>query len=372
MPVTPAGPSAEVVRSSLVKVLFFQHAANEFMSQLAETLGAAGITTAFVCFSETPDSGHGVTPAAEPYFLPMKSRLNPAALFRLRRLIDRFQPNIIYCSTALACFNSIIAQFPKKSSKLVFYRGAIRRPNWISPSDLLIFKSRWVDMFHCACSAVANSLCRAGVSPEKLFVFPAIGYSISQFSPQPLPANLEKRNARHRIGAVANYRKVKGLEYLVDALELLTCRGLDVELVIVGADKSHTLAQYVSKSPVASRVVLAGPIVPAWPVIRTFDCLTLPSLREGLNKTVIEAFACDVPVVATNVGGTPDVVIHGRNGLLVQPGNSAQLADAIEKVLTDVRLATKFKVEGKRVFQEKFEVSVVSSKYVALFRSVTT
>ncbi|MGC8991643.1 MAG: glycosyltransferase family 4 protein, partial [Verrucomicrobiia bacterium] len=113
-----------------------------------------------------------------------------------------------------------------------------------------------------------------------------------------MPANLEKRSARHRIGAVANYRKIKGLEYLVDAVELLTSRGLDVELVIMGEDKSHTLARYVSRSPVASRILLTGPIRPAWHVMRTFDCLALPSLSEGLNKTLIEAFACDVPVVA--------------------------------------------------------------------------
>lgn len=354
-----------------MKVLFFQHATNEFMAQLAQTLGAAGITTAFVRLSETPDWAHGVESVAESYFLPMKSRLNPAPVLRLRHLIDRFQPNIIYCSTALVCFNSIMARFPKKTSKLVLYRGAVRRPNWISPSDLFLFRGGWVDTYHCACSAVADCLRKTGVSPEKLFVFPAIGYSISQFSTRPLPANLEKRSTSHRIGAIANHRKIKGLEYLVDAMELLTNRGLDVELVIVGEDKSRTLARYVSKSPAASRILLAGPIVPAWPVMKTFDCLAVPSISEGLNKTVIEAFACDVPVVATNVGGTPDAVIHGINGLLVQPRNHVQLADAIQTVLTDTKLATRFKVEGKRVFQQKFEASVVSSKYVELFRRLT-
>ncbi|NLH72025.1 MAG: glycosyltransferase [Verrucomicrobia bacterium] len=372
MSVTPAGASAEQFRGSLVKVLFFQHAANEFMSQLAQELGAAGITAALVFFSGTPDLGHDVKPTAQSHFLPMKSRLNPAAVLRLRRLIDRFRPNIIYCSTALVCFNSIIAQLPRKSSKLVFYRGAIRRPNWISPSDLLIFRSGWVDVFHCACSAVADSLCKTGVTRDKLSVFPPIGYSLSQFATKPLPPNLEKRSARHRIGAVANYRKIKGLEYLVDAMGLLTSRGLDVELVIVGEDKSHTLTRYVSKSPAASRILLAGPVVPAWPLMKTFDCLAVPSISEGLNKTVIEAFACDVPVVATNVGGIPDAVIHGMNGLLVQPGNPVQLAHAIEKVLTDMQLAAKFKVEGKRTFLEKYEASVVSSKYVELFRLMTT
>lgn len=354
-----------------MKVLFFQHATNEFMGQLAQTLGAAGITTAFVRFSETPDWAHGVKSVAESYFLPMKSRLNPAAVLRLRQLIDRFQPNVIYCSTALVCFNSIMARYPKKTPKLVLYRGAVRRPNWISPSDLFLFRGGWVDTYHCACSAVADCLRKTGVSPEKLFVFPAIGYSISQFSTRPLPANLENRSTSHRIGAIANYRKIKGLEYLVDAMELLTNRGLDVELVIVGEDKSRTLARYVSKSPAASRILLAGPIVPAWPVMKTFDCLAVPSISEGLNKTVIEAFACDVPVVATNVGGTPDAVIHGINGLLVQPRNHVQLADAIQTVLTDTKLATRFKVEGKRVFQQKFEASVVSSKYVELFRRLT-
>jgi glycosyltransferase involved in cell wall biosynthesis len=106
--------------------------------------------------------------------------------------------------------------------------------------------------------------------------------------------------------------------------------------------------------------------------MKTFDCLAVPSISEGLNKTVIEAFACDVPVVATNVGGTPDAVIHGINGLLVQPRNPVQLAEAIQTVLTDTKLATRFKVEGKRVFQQKFEASVVSSKYVELFRRLTT
>lgn len=355
-----------------MKVLLIQPIARGFDCELAKGLVVAGIEPVFVYTGTEVGVEKVQAVGVETRYLPLRSRLHLKGLLGVRKLVLETAPDVIYCGTAIQCFATIAAQWPNKRAKLIFYRGAIRRFNWLSPSDVLIFKSGWVDLFHCLSKAVADSLRRVGVSDTKIVTFPAVGYSERELDAVLSAERIANRSARFRLGTVANYRKVKGLEYAVDALKLLVDQGVDVELYHIGEDPQGKLRKYVAQSPAKSRVVLAGRISPAWGVMKTFDCLVVPSLSEGLGKVIIEAFGCGVPVVATNVGGIPELIKYGVNGLLVEPANASQLADAIRKVLLDVDLSAQFRVMGKKVFRERFEASVVVASYVDLLRKAVS
>ena len=77
---------------------------------------------------------------------------------------------------------------------------------------------------------------------------------------------------------------------------------------------------------------------PAAPYLKAFDIFVLPSLKEGLPYTILEAGLAELPVVATRVGGIPDIIESGTQGLLVDPASSQQLADAIIKLSRDKNL----------------------------------
>ncbi|MDW7980815.1 MAG: glycosyltransferase family 4 protein [Verrucomicrobiales bacterium] len=351
-----------------MNVLIIQPQAREFDLHLAAGLKGAGIEPVFIYTAAKPRPEQVSATGAETLFLPLRGRLDIGGIWGLRKLIGAYAPRALYCGTAVQCFAAIMAQLSGRRARLVFYRGALRSPNWLSPSDLLIFKSGRVDVFHCASRAVAELLSQAGLTKSQIVVFPPVGYPAARFdSVEPSPEFIN-RAAQFRIGAVANYRRVKGLEFLIDAFGVVLARGLDAELYIVGKDEHGELKRCVERSMAKGRIVLTGPIRPPWAVLKTFDCLVVPSLSEGLPKVIIEAFGCGVPVVATRVGGIPEVVTHNVTGLLVEPANSAELAVAIQTLLSDVAVARRLAGAARKEFLERFEASVVAQKYVEIFR----
>lgn len=351
-----------------MKVLVVKEQGDRFDLPLAQQFTKSGISTRFVYKTGSSlielQQRQGVSVNA----LPFLSRLDPWSLSGLRRIIRQFQPEVIHVHTARACFLVVLAQLTRKTGRLIFYRGAIRKFNPLSPSDWAIFRSKRIDLFHCQTRAVAESLAAMGVPQNRITVAPNIGYEPAQFQNIPVPPEFARRSCRYRIGAVANYRKVKGLEYLVDAAAILLERGLDIELFLIGKDEKKRLSSYVAKSKVRDRTRLTGPISNPAGVMSTFDCLVVPSLSESLGKVAVEAMACGVPVVATRVGGLPELIEHGKNGLLVAPANAKELADAVQIVLATPDLSEKLRENGLQTFKEKFTDERVAEHFLELYR----
>jgi glycogen synthase len=157
--------------------------------------------------------------------------------------------------------------------------------------------------------------------------------SFLQTPPQPLPHRPEALF----IGVLERYKNVDGL---ADAWRLAAPRVRDAHLRLVGAGALR---------PVVEQLVRDVPGQTSWDerlsqpeVSSALDratVLVLPSRSEGMGRVVVEAFCRGRPVVATRVGGIPDLVEDGKNGLLVEPGDTQALADALVGILTDRELA---------------------------------
>lgn len=157
--------------------------------------------------------------------------------------------------------------------------------------------------------------------------------SFLQTAPQPLP----ERPQALFVGVLERYKNVDGL---ADAWRLAAPRVPDAKLRIVGAGALR---------PVVEQLLRDVPEQTSWDerlpqpeVARALDgstALVLPSRSEGMGRVIVESFCRARPLVATRVGGIPDLVEDGRNGLLVEPGDTSALADAIVRVLSDGELA---------------------------------
>jgi glycosyltransferase involved in cell wall biosynthesis len=157
--------------------------------------------------------------------------------------------------------------------------------------------------------------------------------SFLQTPPQPLPAEPQALF----VGVLERYKNVDGL---ADAWRLAAPRVPGARLRLVG---KGTLR------PVVEQLLREVPQQTSWDerltqpeVARALDeatALVLPSRSEGMGRVIVEAFCRARPVVATRVGGIPDLVDDGRNGLLVEPAHTQALADAIVRILTDRELA---------------------------------
>ena len=152
--------------------------------------------------------------------------------------------------------------------------------------------------------------------------------------------NIDARN--HNIVFVGRLVQEKGVELLVRAFAKLVERIPEARLFLVGDGPEKSHLQYLAeRMGIAGRIIFTG-FVPHSKVrdfLREASVFVLPSRFEGLPNALLQAMAAGLPCIATSVGGVPDVIENGINGILIPPGREDLLAEALEKVLIDQDLA---------------------------------
>lgn len=176
------------------------------------------------------------------------------------------------------------------------------------------------------------------------------GVDLDRFTPA-------RRPARERVvvGAVARLSSEKGLDDLLRAVALLRDRGVDVDVLLAGDGPSRPMLQRLaSELSLDERVRFAGDIahegVPA--VLQEMDIFAMPSTWEGFGVAGVEASAMELPIVASDIHGIPDVVAHGVTGELLPPSRPDLLADAIERLAANPDLRVSMGKAG-RAFVER-------------------
>jgi len=156
------------------------------------------------------------------------------------------------------------------------------------------------------------------------------------------------------IGTVASFLQLKGHRYLIDALSILKKKIANFHTVLVGEGPTRSeIEKQIRITKLSNLVTLTGYYPNASEIIRMFDIFVLPSITEGVPYTILEAMSQRKPIVATCVGGIPEVVVNGKTGILVSPRDSLALAQAMERLLVNPKLAQEM---GKASF-ERYEAN---------------
>jgi len=170
----------------------------------------------------------------------------------------------------------------------------------------------------------------------------------------------------------------KGVWELLDALALLAPRYPHLKLLVVG-DRLHSdrdrrtgksLPETVAAYGLDRRVIFTGFQAETPPYYALMDLFVLPSYREGMPRTILEAMAAGKPVVATNIRGCREEVVHKETGLLVPVGDAETLADAIEQILTDARLAETMGRRGRERARDCFREETVLDRQVTAIKAL--
>jgi glycosyltransferase involved in cell wall biosynthesis len=144
------------------------------------------------------------------------------------------------------------------------------------------------------------------------------------------------------IGSIGRLSREKGYKHLIEALKLLVQQGIDARLVIIGEGSERAnLKGLVGRYKLSDRIMMPGYRESAKDYIPLFNVFVIPSLTEGLPMTLLEAMQVKVPIVATKVGGIPEVLGHGRAGILIQPSNPKVLAEGISRLYYDEKYGSK-------------------------------
>lgn len=211
-----------------------------------------------------------------------------------------------------------------------------------------------------------RALIALGVAPSRIALIPGSGIDVIRFKPLPEP------NGPPTVGFVGRLLADKGIRTLVEAQRILRARGLPSRLLIAGTPDPANPAS-VTQIEAASWNREAGvtwlghvdDIAGLW--ART-HIAALPSRREGLPLSLLEAAACGRAMVATDVPGCRAIVVDGETGLLVPVDDPNALAKAIQRLTDDPQLRGRFAVSARRRAVELFSADRVGSEIVALYR----
>lgn len=172
------------------------------------------------------------------------------------------------------------------------------------------------------------------------------------------------------IGTVAELTKNKGLEYFIGALATMdTETNTQQRVVILGIGEDKEKLQNLIRAHALQDMIILGGFLPnAATYLKAFDLFILPSLKEGLPYTLIEAMHAGVPIVATHVGGIPDLIENNTNGIVVPPKNSEALARGIKQLIADKKLRGQFAKESAKKVSTKFSFEAMIRHTIALYQ----
>lgn len=201
------------------------------------------------------------------------------------------------------------------------------------------------------------------------------GIDLARFGPRPaleqarLRADLGYQESDRLVGAVGRLEPEKGHEVLLAAWPAITARHREARLLLIGEGSARAAleAQTASLGAPAQTVRFLGWRADVAALTGILEVAVLPSHREALGLAVIEALASGRPMVASAVGGVPELIKDGQTGLLVPPGDSHTLAAAVIALLDDPGYAASLGITGQRLVHERFCLQLMVRRLSRLY-----
>ena len=300
-----------------------------------------------------------------------RGRINFTAANKLRKIINQNKPDIIqgwmYHGNLAALLGSIMT---KKDIKLSWTirlsleifksmklstRIAIRLGSYLSRiPDLIIYNSTRSLYQHR----------HSGFSEKKDFFIPN-GFDTKAWKPDTrirlsLRKSLGISKASTIIGYVGRGDDQKDIPTLFKAFEIVSKKHQNIFLVTIGRN--------LKKYPINNKnIIFLGKCENMLEIYKTMDIVVLPSWREGLSKSLLEAAAMELPIITTNVPGCRDIIKDKYSGLVVAPKNENELKLAIKNYLENPNLAIQYGKNARKTILEKFNLQLINRKILSIY-----
>jgi glycosyltransferase involved in cell wall biosynthesis len=209
-----------------------------------------------------------------------------------------------------------------------------------------------------------------GISEDKVVVMPVSRIPQEQPTAGDLRRELGLSSRTPLIGVVAQMRRQKALDVMLDAQAELLTRIPEAHLVIAGDGACRPeLERQIERLGISERVHLLGVRRDIDRILAAVDVAAMSSDWEGVPLFLLECMAAEVPVVATAVGGIPEIIVDGETGLLVPPRDPSALARALERILTDRQLAHRL-ATSYAARTEEFAIDTVARRFADLYEEL--
>lgn len=305
-----------------------------------------------------PGLANGLSRASVPWSQVQHLRrqvnpiLDPLAFWRLWREIRKSRPDIVHTHSSKAGFLGRLAariagvphivHTPHGHIFHAYFSGAATGA-FIALERMA---ARWTDRIITLSDEEARDHLQHQIGrPEQFITIPS-GVDLAAVTAAPV-VRLSPEGPV--VGTVARLVPVKGLQHLIDAAPAIVRRCPTARFLLVGdGEMRGGLERTVRSLGLGDRITFAGfrEDVPA--VLAGMDVFVLPSLNEGMGRVLVMAMALGKPIVATRVGGVPELLGDGEAGILVPPGDPSAIADAVSGLLADPRRASALGEAGLR------------------------
>lgn len=210
---------------------------------------------------------------------------------------------------------------------------------------------------------------RLGVPTNRIALIPGSGVDTVALASMPEP------DGPLTVGFVGRLLDDKGVRTLVEAIAILKRRGRTIRLLLAGtsdpANPSSIPDEEINRWRTRPELELLGHVLDIRTVWSRCHIAALPSRREGLPKSLLEAAACGRPIVATDVPGCREIARQNHNALLVPPDNAVALANAIERLANELGLRRHFAEAGRALVEREFSDARIERDILALYDRLT-
>ena len=304
--------------------------------------------------------------------IPMGGDLDLRLLWRLRRIIQSEQPDIVHLHSRRGAdlLGGIAAWSAGVKSVLS------RRVD--NPESVFVarWKYRLFDRVITISEGIRQVLLAEGVDPDRLVCVR------SAVSPEAYETRCDRAWFRQTFGLAGNATVIaviaqliprKGHRFLLRALPGLLGDFPAMRVIFFGQGPlEDELRGQVNALALHERVMFAGFRRDLPRILPCLDLLVHPALMEGLGIALLQAAGAGVPIVAVKAGGMPEVVRDGLNGLLVPPGDAAELAAAIRRLLSDRELARRMGLAGRALLEQEFSIEHMVKGTLQVYKDLLT
>ena len=365
--------------------------AQKFLAQLIRHLDTLRFEVVLATGQDGNEEIRAILPENTHFVTLKKLHRNPniindiSSIFELKKLIMELRPDTVFLNSSKAGFNGSLAVKmlpPNVPHPKVIYRigGWTFNDPWpwwkrLAYRWLEKLSAGWKDRIivnnkHDYEQALKYKICprqkvvliHNGIDPYKLELLEKNEAKIRLY--EKLPSDQKHANFLHKglvIGTIANFYPTKGLEYLVDAFKIIETYHLSpitYNLVLIGdGPERENLKSRIKNLGLENKIILTGRIPDAHKHLNAFDIFVLPSVKEGFPWALLEAMSAKLPVIATTVGANPEIIENKKNGLLVAPRSPQDLADALQKLISDDALRRELGIQAHQTVLHRFSLS---------------
>ncbi len=304
-------------------------------------------------------AGAGIEAVLEP--IRIQHRYSITQLIDLIRIIRKHRPHIIHTHGFKTHFFGIIAAKIFKISSVATVHGMYSN----RPKASLLFTTRYFVLrkfrkIIAVSDEINNILVKMGISYSRIVTIRNVPF-IREMRIESNNSSLRKEkciSAKTKIvGFVGRLEHVKGCSQFVKAAYKVLPHFSDLNFVIFGdGSKKNKLEEEVTSRGYEKKIIFYGFRKKTEKIFNTLDCFVLPSLNEGIPLALLEAMYYGVPVIATCVGGVPEVIKDHESGILVHPNNVDELAKAMIETLRNFDAAKKRALVAKETISNNYSI----------------